>query len=144
METVEAKLEVNVAKSVDTTFSQETGDRFVSPRLYLNLVWPSCDLFMLFDIRYSDKQRKTQREISDRLDELLRCYARHIVYIATTMDGKDCNFSVIFEVLSAFENTSTLNSGFTNKTTKWRSICEGLRRDFGDKLWTFKGRCRLQ
>ena len=30
METVEAKLEVNVAKSVDTTFSQETGDRFVS------------------------------------------------------------------------------------------------------------------
>ena len=33
METVEAKLEVpvNVAKSVDTTFSQETGDRFISP-----------------------------------------------------------------------------------------------------------------
>ena len=31
METVEAKLEVNVAKSVDTTFSQETCDRFVSP-----------------------------------------------------------------------------------------------------------------
>ena len=31
METVEAKLEVNVAKSVDTTFSQKTGDRFVSP-----------------------------------------------------------------------------------------------------------------
>ena len=31
METVEAKLEVNVAKSVDNTFSQETGDRFVSP-----------------------------------------------------------------------------------------------------------------
>ena len=31
METVEAKLEVNVAKTVDTTFSQETGDRFVSP-----------------------------------------------------------------------------------------------------------------
>ena len=31
METVEAKLEVNVAKSVDTTFSKETGDRFVSP-----------------------------------------------------------------------------------------------------------------
>ena len=31
METVEAKFEVNVAKSVDTTFSQETGDRFVSP-----------------------------------------------------------------------------------------------------------------
>ena len=29
METVEAKIEVNVAKSVDTTFSQETGDRFV-------------------------------------------------------------------------------------------------------------------
>ena len=31
METVEAKLEVNVAKSVDNTFLQETGDRFVSP-----------------------------------------------------------------------------------------------------------------
>ena len=31
METVEAKLEVNVAKSVDTTFSQEAGDCFVSP-----------------------------------------------------------------------------------------------------------------
>ena len=31
METVEAKLEVNIAKSVDTTFSQETGDRLVSP-----------------------------------------------------------------------------------------------------------------
>ena len=31
METGEAKLEVNVAKSVDTTFSQETGNRFVSP-----------------------------------------------------------------------------------------------------------------
>ena len=31
MEKVETKLEVNVAKSVDTTFSQETGDRFVSP-----------------------------------------------------------------------------------------------------------------
>ena len=31
LETVEAKFEVNVAKSVDTTFSQETGDRFVSP-----------------------------------------------------------------------------------------------------------------
>ena len=28
METVEAKSEVNVAKSVDTAFSQETGDRF--------------------------------------------------------------------------------------------------------------------
>ena len=27
MKTVEAKLEVNVAKSVDTTFSQETGDK---------------------------------------------------------------------------------------------------------------------
>ena len=53
---------------------------------------------MPFDIRYSDKQRKTQREISDRLDELSSCYARHIVYIATAMDGKDCNFSVIFEV----------------------------------------------
>ena len=31
METVEAKSEANVAKCVDTTFSQETGDRFVSP-----------------------------------------------------------------------------------------------------------------
>ena len=31
MESVEAKLEVNVAKSVDNTFSQETGDRFVIP-----------------------------------------------------------------------------------------------------------------
>ena len=31
METVQAKLEVTVAKSVDTTFSQETGDRFISP-----------------------------------------------------------------------------------------------------------------
>ena len=30
METVEVKLEVNVAKSVDTTFSKETGDCFVS------------------------------------------------------------------------------------------------------------------
>ena len=99
---------------------------------------------MPFDIRYSDKQRKTQREISDRLDELSRCYARHIVYIATTKDGKDRNFSVFFEVNNQhFENTSTLNSGFTNKTTKWRSICEGLRKVFGDKLWTFKGRCRL-
>ena len=31
METDEAKSEVNVAKAVDTTFSQETGDRLVSP-----------------------------------------------------------------------------------------------------------------
>ena len=31
MESVEAKLKVNVVKSVDTTFSQETGDLFVSP-----------------------------------------------------------------------------------------------------------------
>ena len=31
METVEAKLEVNAAKSVGTTFSQESSDRFVSP-----------------------------------------------------------------------------------------------------------------
>ena len=53
---------------------------------------------MPFDIQYSDKQRKTQREISDRLDELSRCYARHIVYIAKTMDGKDRNFSV-FSIL---------------------------------------------
>ena len=98
METVEAKLEVNVAKSFDTTFSQETGDRFVVQRLYLNVVWPSCDLFMPFDIRYSDKQRKTQREISDRLDELSRCYAQNIVYIATTMDGKDRSFSVFLDV----------------------------------------------
>ena len=57
---------------------------------------------MPFDIRYSDKQRKTQREINDRLDEFSRCYARHIVYIATTVDGKDRNFSVFFEVKSAF------------------------------------------
>ena len=31
METVEAKLEVNITKSVGTTFAQGTGDRFVSP-----------------------------------------------------------------------------------------------------------------
>ena len=31
METVQATLEVNVAKSVHTTFSPETGDGFVSP-----------------------------------------------------------------------------------------------------------------
>ena len=53
---------------------------------------------MPFDIRYSDKERKTQREISDRLDEPSCCYARNIVYIATTMDGKDRNFSVFFDV----------------------------------------------
>ena len=53
---------------------------------------------MPFDIRYSDKQRKTQREISDRLDELSRCYARNIVYTTTTMGGKDRNFSVFFYV----------------------------------------------
>ena len=78
METVEVKLEVNVAKSVVTCLA------FLRP----------------FDIRYSDKQRKTQREISDRLDELSCCYARHIVYIhvATTMDGKDRNFSVFFNI----------------------------------------------
>ena len=80
METVEVKLEVNVAKSVDTTFSQETGDRFVSPPP----LFKTCLAFL--------------REISDRLDELSRCYARHIVYIATTMDGKNRNFSVFFEV----------------------------------------------
>ena len=64
----------------------------------LIVVWPSCDLFMSFDIRYSDKQRKTQCEISDRLDELSRCYARNFVDIVTTMDGKDRNFSVFFDV----------------------------------------------
>ena len=95
METVEVKSEVNVAKSVDTTFSQETGDRFLSPAP----LFKRCLAFLQpFDIRYSDKQRKTQREISDRLDELSRCYAQYIVYIATTMDGKDHNFSVFFEV----------------------------------------------
>ena len=31
METVEAKLEINVAETVDTTFSQEADDRLVSP-----------------------------------------------------------------------------------------------------------------
>ena len=31
MQIVEAKLEVNVAKSVDTTLSHKTGDRFISP-----------------------------------------------------------------------------------------------------------------
>ena len=52
METVEAKLEVNVVKSVDTTFSQETGNRFVSPAPLFK-----CCLAVLcpFDIRYSDK-----------------------------------------------------------------------------------------
>ena len=55
---------------------------------------------MPFDIRYSDKQRKTQREISDRLDELSRCYARHIVYTATTMDGKDRNFGILRSIIS--------------------------------------------
>ena len=75
METVEAKLEVNVLKSFDTTFSQETGDCFVSPAPFFK-----CCLAFLqpYDIRYSDKQvkqRKTQREISDRSDELSRCYA---------------------------------------------------------------------
>ena len=43
-----------------------------------------------------------------------------------------------------FKNTSTLNSGFTKKTTKWCSTCEGLQRGFGGELWTSKGRCRLQ
>ena len=98
METVEAKLEVNVANLLTQPFHKRQAIVLQVQRLYLNLVWPSCDLFMPFDIRYSDKQRKTQREISDRLDELSRCYARHIVYIATTMDGKDRNFSVFFEV----------------------------------------------
>ena len=95
MEAVEAKLGVNVAKSVDTTFSQETGDRFVSPAP----LFKRCLAFLRpFDIRYSDKQRKTQHEISDRLDELSRCYAQYIVYVATTTDGKNRNFSVYFEV----------------------------------------------
>ena len=72
METVEAKSEVNVAKSVDTTFSQETGDRFVSPAP----LFKRCLAFLRpFDIRYSDKQKKTQHEINDRSDELSRCYA---------------------------------------------------------------------
>ena len=95
METVEAKSEINVAKSVDTTFSQETGNCFVSPA---PLFKRCLDFLRPFDIRYSDKQRKTQHEISDRLHKLSRCYARYIVYVATTMDGKDCNFSVFFEV----------------------------------------------
>ena len=95
METVEAKSGVNVAKSVDTTFSQETGDRFISPAP----LFKRCLAFLQpFDIRYSDKQRKTQHEISDRLDERSCCYARYIVYLAMTMDGKDRNFSVFFEV----------------------------------------------
>ena len=141
METVEAKSEVNVAKSVDTTFSQETGDRFVSPAP----LFKRCLAFLRpFDIRYSDKQRKPQHEISDRLDELSRCYARYIVYVATTMDGKVVTFRYSSRYNRHFENTRTLNSGLINKKTKWRSICEGIRRDFGDKLWTFKGRCRLQ
>ena len=72
METGEAKSEVNVAKSVDTTFSQETCDRFVSPAP----LFKSCLAFLRsFDIRYADKQRKTHREISDRLDEPLCCCA---------------------------------------------------------------------
>ena len=95
MEAVEAKLGVNVAKSVDTTFSQETGDRFVSPAP----LFKRCLAFLRpFDIRYSEKQRKTQHEISDRLDELSRRYAQYIVYVATTTDGKNRNFSVYFEV----------------------------------------------
>ena len=72
LEIVEAKSEVNVAKSVDTTFSQETGDCFVSPA---PLFKRCLVLLQPFDIRYSDKQRKTQHEISDRLDELSCCYA---------------------------------------------------------------------
>ena len=68
MEMVEAKLEVNDTKSVDTTFSQETGDRFMSPAHCLAFLQP-------FDIRFSDKQTKTQHEISDRLDKLSHCNA---------------------------------------------------------------------
>ena len=95
METAEAKLEVNVAKSVVSTFSQETGDRFVSPAP----LFKRCLAFLRpFDIRYSDKQRKTQREISDRLNYLSRCYARYIVYVATTVDGKDGKLPVFFDV----------------------------------------------
>ena len=68
---------------------------------------------MPFDIQYSDKQRKSQREISDRLDELSRCYARHIVYIATTMDGKDRNFEQRFYQQ---DNKMALNlRGFTKR-----------------------------
>ena len=95
METVKAKLEVNVAKSVDTTFSQETGNRFISPAPLFKRCLP---FLQPFDIQYSNKQRKTQHEKSDRLDELLCCYARYIVYIATTLDRKDHNFSVFFNV----------------------------------------------
>ena len=94
METVEVKSGVNVTKSVDTTFSQETGDRFVSPAPLLK----RCLAFLQpFDVRYSDKRRKTQLEISDRLEELSHCYERYIVYVATTMDGKNRNFSVFFD-----------------------------------------------
>ena len=98
METVEAKLEVNVAKSVDTSFSQETGDRFVSPAPLFKLCLAFLRPLHAFWYPIFRQAKKTQREISDRLDELSRCYARHIVYIATTMDGKDRNFSVFFEV----------------------------------------------
>ena len=62
METVEAKQEVNVVTSVDITFSQETGDRFVSQALLFKRCWA---FLRSFDIRYSDKERKAQREISD-------------------------------------------------------------------------------
>ena len=60
METVEAKLEVNVAKSVDTTFSQETGNRFVSPAPLFNislfglLATPSC--LLISDIQTSKEK----------------------------------------------------------------------------------------
>ena len=49
METVEPRSEVNVAKSVDTTFSKETGDCFVSPVPFFK----SCLAFLRpFDIGY--------------------------------------------------------------------------------------------
>ena len=38
--------------------------------------------------------------------------------------GKIVTFRYSSKYNQHFENTSTLNSGFTNKTTKWRSICE--------------------
>ena len=56
------------------------------------------------------------------------------------MDGKIVTFrySSMYTCNRHFENTSTLNSSLTNKTSKWRSICEGLWRDFGDRLWTLR------
>ena len=59
-----------------------------------------------FDIRYSDKQRKTRREISDKLDELSHCHARYIREIKIRVYGKreqqklprDHYFPAIFHV----------------------------------------------